>query len=178
MTVFWEHGYEATSTDDLIRAMGIGRQSMYDAFGDKLRLYLEAFQLYEREASAAFSALVAAASSPFEAIRRHLDSVAEGTTDDRSRGCFLVNATTGSAPSDSAATEMVRAVSARCMTLFEGLLKEAKRLGELDPSLDEHLVANYLISTMNGLRVSAKAGVPPEDLRGIVSLALSRLEPR
>ena len=49
MTVFWEHGYEATSTDDLLREMGIGRQSMYDAFGDKHRLYLEALQLYETE---------------------------------------------------------------------------------------------------------------------------------
>jgi AcrR family transcriptional regulator len=36
MTVFWEQGYAATLTNDLQRAMGLGRQSMYDTFGDFL----------------------------------------------------------------------------------------------------------------------------------------------
>lgn len=42
MRVFWAKGFAATSTDDLVQAMGIGRQSLYNAFGDKKRLYLEA----------------------------------------------------------------------------------------------------------------------------------------
>ena len=70
MNVFWEHGYEATSTDDLLRAMGIGRQSMYDAFGDKHRLYLEALQLYETETGSELFGRVTRASSPFAALVR------------------------------------------------------------------------------------------------------------
>src|SRR6267142_1909851 len=50
MSVFWRKGYAATSTDDLLRAMNIGRQSMYDTFGDKHRLYLEALDDSERAA--------------------------------------------------------------------------------------------------------------------------------
>jgi len=42
MQVFWVKGYEATSLEDLLAAMEIGRQSLYDTFGDKRRLYLEA----------------------------------------------------------------------------------------------------------------------------------------
>ena len=34
MSVFWSKGYASTSTDDLLQAMQIGRQSMYDTFGD------------------------------------------------------------------------------------------------------------------------------------------------
>jgi AcrR family transcriptional regulator len=52
MSVFWRKGYAATSTDDLLRAMNIGRQSMYDTFGDKHRLYLEALEKYRRESVA------------------------------------------------------------------------------------------------------------------------------
>ena len=44
--VFSQHGYEGTSTDDLLMAMKISRQSMYDTFGDKRRLYLEALERY------------------------------------------------------------------------------------------------------------------------------------
>ena len=44
--LFWRQGYAATTTDDLARAMGIGRQSFYDTFGDKRRCYLEALRRY------------------------------------------------------------------------------------------------------------------------------------
>src|SRR6266436_282484 len=42
--VFSEHGFEGTSTDELLRVMGISRQSMYDTFGDKRQLYLTSLQ--------------------------------------------------------------------------------------------------------------------------------------
>ncbi len=177
MTVFWEHGYEATSTEHLIRAMGIGRQSMYDSFGDKHRLYLEAFRLYGTEAEAEFSELVAAAATPFEAIRDHILAIAEGTTEDRSRGCLLVNSTTELAPSDPEIGEMVRSMNSRCLAAFEAVLQEAKHRGEVDPSVDERVAANFLLNTMRGLQVGAKAGVPPEDLREIALWALATLKP-
>src|SRR5688572_4700394 len=48
MHVFWRQGYEATSVDDLTRAMDINPPSLYAAFGDKQRLYLEALERYQR----------------------------------------------------------------------------------------------------------------------------------
>jgi AcrR family transcriptional regulator len=45
---FWAKGYASTSTDDLLTAMGIGRQSLYNTFGDKRALYLEALERYQR----------------------------------------------------------------------------------------------------------------------------------
>jgi AcrR family transcriptional regulator len=44
--LFWRQGYAATTTDDLARAMRIGRQSFYDTFGDKRRCYLKALRRY------------------------------------------------------------------------------------------------------------------------------------
>jgi AcrR family transcriptional regulator len=178
MHVFWEHGYEATSTDDLLRAMGIGRQSMYDAFGDKHRLYLEALQLYETETGSELFGRFTRASSPFAALCDCVLSVTEGSPLDLSRGCFHVNATTELASSDPDVGAMVRTSGSRCVAAFEDILKEAKRRGEVDPSVDERVAANFLLNTIRGLRVSAKAGVPPDDLRGIASLAISRLKPR
>src|SRR6202008_2517958 len=48
MHVFWRQGYEATSVTDLTRAMRINPPSLYAAFGDKERLYLEALGRYQQ----------------------------------------------------------------------------------------------------------------------------------
>src|SRR5260370_36792414 len=70
LDVFWQQGYEATSTDNLVRAIGIGRQSMYDTFGDTRQLYLEALPLYKANTGAALSKRLYAAPSPFVAACR------------------------------------------------------------------------------------------------------------
>ena len=58
IAVFHEHGFEGSSAQMLVDAMGIGRQSLYAAFGDKWRLYCSAARRYGKGESAAhFDAL-------------------------------------------------------------------------------------------------------------------------
>src|ERR1700688_3610788 len=45
ISIFSQKGFAATSTDDLMRAMDVGRQSMYDTFGDKRALCLKALEV-------------------------------------------------------------------------------------------------------------------------------------
>src|SRR4029079_4493444 len=44
--VFREHGFEGSSAQMLVDAMGIGRQSLYATFGDKWQLYRSAVRRY------------------------------------------------------------------------------------------------------------------------------------
>ena len=44
--VFWRQGYDGSSLDDLQNAMGIGRPSLYHAFGDKRSLFLQCLDYY------------------------------------------------------------------------------------------------------------------------------------
>ncbi|MEO8631551.1 MAG: helix-turn-helix domain-containing protein, partial [Betaproteobacteria bacterium] len=46
MHVFWEKGYHATSIQDLVDRLGVNRQSLYDTYGDKDRLFLAALTRY------------------------------------------------------------------------------------------------------------------------------------
>ena len=46
MKVFWNKGYLGASLTDLTEGMGINKPSMYSAFGNKEKLFLEATQYY------------------------------------------------------------------------------------------------------------------------------------
>lgn len=176
MVVFWEKGYEATSTDDLIDAMGIGRQSMYGAFSDKHKLYLDALEMYSATTGAELFRRLYEAKSPFTALCNYILGIAEGTKTERARGCMFVNAAVELASSDPDVAEMIRTRNEKSRTAFERIISEGKENGEVDSSVDEKIAAGYLFSTICGLRVSAKAGIPPTELRLIAELALSTLK--
>ncbi|ADO73104.1 TetR/AcrR family transcriptional regulator [Stigmatella aurantiaca] len=176
MFVFWEKGYEATSTDDLLRAMGIGRQSMYDTFGDKRRIYLEALRYYQSEMGAELFENLRTAASPLAALGKVLLSIADQSPSEMARGCLSVNATAELAPSDPEVASMVKSASMLCEAAFERIVQEAKRKGEIRPSADERAAGRFLLSTIRGMRISAKAGSSPEALRDIARVALDGLK--
>ncbi|GMT97739.1 TetR/AcrR family transcriptional regulator [Corallococcus caeni] len=178
MQVFWEQGYEATSTDDLLRAMGIGRQSMYDTFGDKHGLYLEALRAYQAEYSAHLMECLRAHPSPLGAIREYLLSIPNGTQKARARGCLSVNATAELAHADAEVATLLKTGGAVGHGALERVVKEAQRKGELSPKLDARVAASFLLAAIGGLRLSAKAGTPPEALRDVVDFTLAGLKAR
>ncbi|HUO11312.1 MAG TPA: TetR/AcrR family transcriptional regulator, partial [Caulobacteraceae bacterium] len=67
--VFWTHGYAGSSADTLVKAMGIARQSLYDTFGNKRALYLEALRAYSAGNVSALVQVLRAETSPLAAIR-------------------------------------------------------------------------------------------------------------
>ena len=72
ISIFSQKGFAATSTDELMRAMEVGRQSMYDTFGDKRALFLKALEVYVSENVRAINVELRAPGSPLAAIRRAL----------------------------------------------------------------------------------------------------------
>lgn len=46
MVIFWSHGYNGTSLQDLVGTMGINRASLYDTFNDKYSLFLDSLYIY------------------------------------------------------------------------------------------------------------------------------------
>ena len=93
MLAFWRHGYETTSLVDLTAAMGVSAPSLYTAFGDKKRLFLEAVARYVGEPGAAEQAMDAAPSA-YDAARAMLIGAAMAYTGETTpRGCLLASAT-------------------------------------------------------------------------------------
>ncbi|WP_437968922.1 TetR/AcrR family transcriptional regulator [Sorangium sp. So ce260] len=176
--VFWEKGFAGTSTEDLVRAMGIGRQSLYDTFGDKRRLFLEALRAYNADSIAAIMKKLRAGPTALAAIERVLVDLAEARDRARSLGCMGVNAVCELARDD----DEVRALTATSAALLEAVLKDAidegKSRGDVCRAIDSRAAARFLAATLSGMKVQAKAGANAEALRDVAAFAVQSLRPR
>jgi hypothetical protein len=74
---FREHGFDGTSTDMLVRAMKIARQSLYDTFGDKWKLYGLAVERYSTEETNAHLAMLRGEPRAVDSIRAMMERVVE-----------------------------------------------------------------------------------------------------
>ena len=172
MLAFWAHGYETTSIGDLTKAMGITAPSLYTAFGDKRRLFLEAARLYAGDMDAVASAIDAAPSS-LDAARSILKgAVVIFTGNDTPAGCLLASSTaTGSA----AAADVREAVAGYRRDLRDLLVARIERDradGLLQPDTRAVALADLVIAVMQGLSVMARDGAERAALHAVVDAAL------
>ena len=175
--LFWRRGFEGTSYADLQKATGLGKGSLYAAFGDKRALYLKALQAYiGAEVDAAVALLEdGGPGRPRPGPRRveaFLDLAIEPVArrGDR-RGCFLCNAAVDLAPEDAEVEAAVLEALDRLRRALDRALQ-----GIAAPKRRKAAVES-VISVYFGLRVMAKAGTPAPQLRLARDAALSGLAP-
>lgn len=175
MRVFWEKGYESTSLDDLLRAMGIGRQSMYDTFGDKKQLYLAALEHYAATGGAELKRRLAAGPSPLGAVEGFLREVASVSDVQRALGCLAVNAVAEFGKADPEVAAFNERSERLTETLFADALARARAAGELGAEVDPGAAAHFLHNTIRGMRISAKNGASATQLGNTVGFAMAAL---
>ena len=175
MRLFWAKGYDATSTDDLRHAIGIGRQSLYDTFGGKRTLYLEALRRYQDDSVAARIKTLRAAASPLSAIEQFLVAVARETPTQRAMGCMGVRAICDFGTSDPDVSALGKSAGTVVESALEDTLRKAKAKNEVRSSLNVRAAAQFLQATLTGLKVAARAGSTPNALRGIAEVAVDGL---
>jgi TetR/AcrR family transcriptional regulator, transcriptional repressor for nem operon len=176
--VFCEKGYAAASTDELMRAMKISRQSMYDTFGDKRHLYLEAYQRYVADSVDEQIGCLEKSSSPIDGIEKMLLTFATRTERDGIVGCMGVNAICEFGRSDPEVTSLGDAEGTRFIVALEQALRQAKSKKEISKTLKESAAAQFLQATLSGMKVAAKAGADTEALKSIAHFALRSVTSR
>jgi len=177
MEVFWSQGYEAASINNLIKHMGINRQSLYDTFGDKHTLYLQAIDRYREVEGRKIFELLERPGSVKKTLRQLFQSVVEESLRDQARrGCFIGNAMSelaGRCPETAARAcgNMAAVEEALYRTLLRG-----RKNGEIRNGRDLRAVARYLYSSLQGLQLMGKATQDRKTLEDIVKVTLSALD--
>jgi AcrR family transcriptional regulator len=172
MEVFWRQGYEATSINDLTAAMGINPPSLYAAFGDKERLFLEAVDRYRCGPGNPAGAIAGAATAR-EAVERLLEGTAvELTRPSHPPGCMVVFA----AMNGSAASARVQAALAEHRAAAEArigaLVDRGVAQGELPADTDAAALAKFFMTVIEGMTVQARDGAKRKGLVAVARAAM------
>jgi AcrR family transcriptional regulator len=174
MQLFWEHGFEATSLDQLKRGMGdISAASFYAAFGSKEKLYREALALYLATQGQVTAPLHDDTLAPRDAIELAFRrSAAMQTEPSHPAGCMLILSAT--VCSEANAPVMALTADERAATR-EALLECVRRgvaSGELKKETDTAGLAAMFNGLLLGFSVQARDGVPADALDAAVTSAL------
>ena len=175
MRLFWKRGYSGASADDLIKEMGIARQSLYDVFGSKRDLYLEALRSYNTGNMSALIQILREEKSPREALRHILLVPALLSQEDREMGCFNINSIGEFGLTDPDVLGARESSRLAASAAIEALIDEGKRKGELPAHLDTRVASNYIACISAGLKISSRAGASSEVLREIGEMAFTAL---
>jgi TetR/AcrR family transcriptional repressor of nem operon len=174
--VFWNHGYHATSIDDLCKATGLLRGSLYGVFGDKHGILLAALDHYAEGSVARLAERLNAPVPPEEALRNallHYARVSCALTGERS--CFITNTTLEMQPGDEELRTRVGTIQRRLATLLAASVIRGQASGAFNPRLDEKAVGDFLLCVMQGLRVLGRAAHKEDGLIAIVDVAMRAL---
>jgi len=181
MHTFWEKGYEATSTQDLCEATGLGRSSIYNTFKSKHDLFERALSRYLEAMTAAQLALLDDPERPAaERVRALLARVVESEAEHREAagralGCLSVNTVVELAARDPRAAGLLERDTARRLAAFRAVLEAGRRDGSITSAREPDALARFLNATIAGLRVSSQGGADRAALEAIAEAAMDAL---
>lgn len=175
--VFWLKGYEATSLNDLIQAMGISKSSFYETYGSKQSLFLSSIDHY---ATTALKDMVMTLESDMpgrEAIAQvFLNTANRFITNATPMGCFLSNSAAELAPDCEPTKEKVVGYFHCAEEAFTKAVERGQKEGTITKDQDAKALGRFLVSSMNGLQVVGKANQDAETLKDIVAAIIKSLD--
>lgn len=171
MRLFWRHGYEGVSLNDLTAAIGIAPPSLYAAFGSKAGLYREALDRYSGLPRALSN--LGETASLLETVETLLKRAVDAVTDpDEERGCMI---SSGMIQCGEDHADLARELVER-----RSMMRDTIAL-KLEPWLDRKPAAHlshYLVTVLQGLSVQARDGASRQDLKQVASEVLAGIKAR
>ncbi len=174
---FWSRGYGATSLEDLMKATGLHKGSLYKAFGGKHDLFKSALEHYLRKVETVHREALVSEASAKAGLRRWFEALAEFCRDEEGhfRGCLVVNTVTELAPHDPEVIEVLLTYQGRLIALLTDTIARGQAQGEFRTELDAERAAHLLFTVMAGLMVGMKVGVAQEQSLDTVDHALEQM---
>jgi len=172
MELFWKNGYQATSTDQLLKILGINKGSLYHSFTNKKNLYLQGFALMEQEWQQEFAQHLAASDQPIQAIKSLFFQIIE---EEELYGCLMGNTLVELGAQDPDFAQAAKKHLKNLENIFLEQIRKSQQTGELKTKKSPELLALALINLWNGLHITQQAINDKQALKTMVALSLEVL---
>lgn len=170
--VFWKHGYEATSITDLTRAMGINPPSLYAAFGDKEKLFMEAVDRYMQDRREVVTRAFAEPTAR-RAVERWLTEAASALARHGGpRGCLLVMSDTNCSTQSRHVQEALACRRASMTKLLQSRIARGVKEGDVPAGTDAAALADFYSIVLQGMVMLARDRVSRARLLAAVEAAM------
>ncbi|HEX3044913.1 MAG TPA: TetR/AcrR family transcriptional regulator [Bacillota bacterium] len=177
MQVFWAKGFEGASMSDLTETMGISRSSLYETFGDKEDLFLEALNFYMQDIDRRRMATFTRTGSVKQGMKDFLyGAVKFVLNEEQPGGCFLTNTATALGTLDPHFQEMIRRHLEKQEEEFYLLLEQGVKSGEISPEKNPRELARFFVGLIRGVTVVARIHKDRKLLEDIVNVGLKAMD--
>jgi TetR/AcrR family transcriptional regulator, transcriptional repressor for nem operon len=174
---FWSRGYEATSVRDLAENMGLSAPSLYNAYGDKHALFVQALEHYLDRSMRERIERLENSLPPKQAIRKFIGEIIDHSVNDRERrGCFLVNSALEVAPHDKRLGGLIADRLAELEAFFGRLIRKAQAEGTVPRKPVAKDLARLLLGVVLGIRVLARVRPERVSLESLARPVLALLD--
>jgi TetR/AcrR family transcriptional repressor of nem operon len=175
--VFWNKGYEAASTDELLSAMGIGKGSFYNSFpGGKRELFEKSLDQFNQIALAKLRQQLQNSADPLEEVRAFFRSISTDRKQNHMKGCFLGNTIAELALVETELKGKAVKLLKQLEAVFFEALEDAQKKGRLQTKEDSKVLARYLITVWNGVSITRRMYPNQTDLQSLIELQLSIIQ--
>ncbi|WP_417841521.1 TetR/AcrR family transcriptional regulator [Terasakiella sp.] len=177
MTLFWEKGYGATSMMDIQNATGLKPGSLYDCFGDKHQLFLDAIGHYRNTVVRERLDKLASPGPARPRLEEFFNDLIEFSLGEgRKLGCLMSNSAVEMSQVDPQTKGLVQDNLVEIAQAFCDVVQDGQTSGEFKTNETPEDIARFLVSTVQGLRVLAKSSTSKETLTTTTRLALKILD--
>ncbi len=162
MTLFWQHGFEATSTAALTERLGVNKFGLYAEFGSKQGLFDAVLQHYDDIVVSGHFGRLETPDAGLDDIAAVVDFFATAEeSDDIRLGCLMCNTATERAAIDPMSAERVEGFVARLTHAHRNALENAARNGQLRDGTDVPAQAALLVTQLLGMFVLRRSQSDP-----------------
>lgn len=174
--IFWAKGYEASSTEELLSAMGIGKGSFYLHFKDgKKELFQRSLDLFSDDAMRRFNQKLSEADDEITFLKKFILSLADTTNEQKQKGCYLGNSIVEMSNIDPKTKAHSGALMDKLEQAFESIIRKAQKSNRLKNKTDAKLIAKYLINVRNGINITMRTEKNKKNLKDVLNLSLEIL---
>ena len=175
-SIFHQRGYNGTSIDEILKATGLSRSSLYDSFKDKHSLYLQSLEFYKNRETSFYDTVDQTKFTGLQKIEHLFNEVIKHLIEHpEDNGCLMVNAAAEMSKKCEKTAQVVCNNKDEVQDIFTSWLEDAVSKNVLKLTNTPSSYSPFLFNALCGLKVLSQSGATKEELNNVVKVTIDAL---